>query len=73
MPPQVETVLGPTPAGGLGMTLIHEHIFHDLTVLVSRPDSDSGEGFRMSLWDWRISGGPDSGCWSADNFFIDEV
>lgn len=69
----VETVLGPTSVDRLGMTLIHEHIFHDLTVLVPRPASPTGEGLEdepvslSNLWWCRLGG------WNADNFIMDDV
>lgn len=69
----VETVLGPMSAEMLGMTLIHEHVFHDLTVLVPRPVSPTGDGLEdepvslANLWWCRLGG------WNADNFTMDDV
>lgn len=34
----VQTVLGPVPAGTLGPTLVHEHVFSDLTCLFQAPE-----------------------------------
>ena len=37
---QVMTVLGPVPAGTLGITMAHEHVFFDLQAYFTQADDD---------------------------------